>query len=100
MREMALILPTLPLPLMIAAYFAAGVAAGWAYFVSVRHSAAALAASSSPFRILLEALLRFGLLGGALLLVSWQGALPLLAATAGIIVARQVLLRSGRENAQ
>lgn len=100
MSQLPSVLPELQLALALAAYFAGGLVVGWAYFASVRRSAEALVRSSSPLRVLLEALWRFSLLGGVLLLVSWQGAWPLLAVAAGIVVMRQILLRGGRETRQ
>ncbi len=100
MRDVMPVLSELPLAITLAVYVAGGFVAGWVYFASVKRSAEALATSSSPLRALVEALLRFGLLSGALLLVSWQGALPLLASTGGLVIARQALLRGNRETAQ
>jgi hypothetical protein len=39
---------------------------------------------------------RFVLLGGALMLTSWQGALPLLLTALGVFIARAVVMRRNR----
>lgn len=79
--------------LRLSTFAAAGGIGGALYFASVWRSAKALAASARLTKLLAPALFRFILMGLLLGLAAWQGALPLLATTAGVLVGRAVVLR-------
>ncbi len=76
---------TLPL------YFATGIACGIAYFRLLWWDVRRLANAGSPAITILSVLGRVALLGGALTLASWQGALPLLLMALGVFIARFVV---------
>ncbi|MEJ2541821.1 MAG: ATP synthase subunit I [Gemmatimonadota bacterium] len=71
----------------------AGVALGHLYFRSLRHSVDRMVEGRSGGRILALTLLRVALLGLGLLAVARMGAVALVAATGGILVARSRVLR-------
>lgn len=68
-----------------------GFCAGQLYFRSVWHSARLFTAR--PGRAVGLTVFRFGLAAGMLTLAAWEGALPLLAAAMGLMLARPFLVR-------
>ncbi len=86
------------MPLLLAggAWLAAGAAIGALYFLALRWNVQIFATGRSVFLAVAIQFARFAAMAGLLTLVAMQfGALPLLAATAGILVARTVLVRWG-----
>jgi len=81
---------------MLALNLAAGLALGTAYFVNLRWTSDRLAAGRGVPVTIAIILGRFVLLGGALTLASWQGALPLLLTALGVFIARAVVMRRSR----
>lgn len=80
-----------------AAWLAAGLAIGALHFATLHRNAAALAAGGSLAMPLLLHAGRLALTGGLLFaVVQLGGALPLLLATAGILIARTVAVRGER----
>lgn len=85
--------------LRLAPFAVAGGTGGALYFASVWRSAKALAAGAQLMQLLAPALLRFILMGLLLGLAAWQGAGPLLATAAGVLLGRAGVLRGAREAA-
>jgi len=84
-------------PILVAGgWLAVGVLIGGGYFLSLRQNVRMFAARRSPLLPLGFGLARFALLAVALAAIARAaGALPLLAATAGILVARTAVIRWG-----
>jgi F1F0 ATPase subunit 2 len=83
---------------IVGAWLAAGAATGALYFLTLRWNVRMFAAARPPVLALALAvqLARFAAIAGVLAVVAVHfGALPLLVATAGILVARTVFLRWG-----
>ncbi|MCB9930250.1 MAG: hypothetical protein H6844_12670 [Alphaproteobacteria bacterium] len=81
--------------LQLLVWLALGVALGAAHFLSLRWSVRWFLAGRTGPSLALQAG-RLVLLGGVLAAVAiWCGALPLLAATGGLLVARTAVLRLG-----
>lgn len=76
------------------AWLAAGGFLGAFHFLTLRRSARMLTTGASLPAALALHLARFAVTAGALLLIARQGALPLLAATLGILAARGVVIRA------
>ena len=80
--------------LEVAAGLVVGLAIGTVYFGMLWHSVQALVDSGSIPRVVALQLVRVGLVGAVLVPVAiYGGALPLIAATAGIVAAREFVLR-------
>ena len=77
------------------AWFATGALVGIFHFLTLRTSVRMLATGSSLPSGLALHLARFAITAGALALIVRHGALPLLAATLGILAARTAVLRFG-----
>jgi hypothetical protein len=77
------------------AWLAMGGLVGTFHFLTLRRSARMLAIGSSLSAGLMLHLIRFPITAGALIVIAQYGALPLLAATLGILVARTAVLRLG-----
>jgi F1F0 ATPase subunit 2 len=82
---------------LIALWLVAGILAGIAYFTSIWWSARQFAIGGRITMTLALALLRLMVLGGLLMLASFQGAGPLLATALGVVVARFGVMRRLRE---
>jgi N-ATPase, AtpR subunit len=89
-------LDVMPLALGAGTWFAAGVLIGACYFLTLRWNVWMFTTRRSlllPFGIQLA---RFALMAVTLTVIaSWFGALALIAATAGILVTRTAIIRSG-----
>lgn len=81
---------------LAAAHLAAGLLMGGAYFQSVRWTSGRRAAGRGTAAAIAAIIGRFVLLGGALTLISLEGAMPLLLTTLGILAARAAALRRAR----
>jgi hypothetical protein len=79
--------------LLLAACFGAGLGLGWLYFQGLWWNVCQFAGGGRALTFLFLAIGRFLFLGAILLLVSLMGALPLLAATLGVLAARFITLR-------
>jgi hypothetical protein len=77
------------------AWVATGGLVGTFHFLTLRRSARMLAMGSSLSAGLVLHLIRFPIIAGALIVIARYGALPLLAATLGILGARTAALRLG-----
>lgn len=80
----------------LALNLAAGFGLGTAYFNNLRWTSDRLATGRGAAVTVAVILGRFVLLGGALMLASWQGALPLLLTALGVFIARAVVMRRNR----
>ncbi len=81
--------------LQLAAWLAAGSMLGGAHFLSLRWSVRLFLAGRAAWSLALQGL-RLALLAGAFAAVAvWFGALPLLAVTGGLLLARTAVLRLG-----
>jgi F1F0 ATPase subunit 2 len=79
---------------LAAGWLAAGAAIGAVHFMSLRWNVRMLAAGRSLLPAVAVQLARFAFIGAALAAIAiYFGALPLLAATAGILAARTVIIR-------
>ena len=86
---------TLAWAIQIAFCLAAGIAIGALHFLSLRWSVRLFIEGRAARSLAIQGL-RLAVLGGALAAVAvWFGALPLLAATAGLLLARTAVLRLG-----
>lgn len=81
-----------PIPIQLALGAAVGVAAGFVHFTALRWNVSLFERGATPKAILLL-LTRFAILAAALVGLAKLGALPLLAGAAGLLAARQVVLR-------
>lgn len=81
----------------LAAHLAGGIALGVLYFGSLWWNTRMLAGSGRLRNAMAFTLARFTLLGGILVLVSLEGAVPLLMTALGVLVARSGVLRRIRE---
>jgi F1F0 ATPase subunit 2 len=77
------------------AWLAAGAIVGAFHFLTLRTSTRMLVSGSSLPAGLALHLVRFAVTAGALALIARHGALPLLAATLGILASRAAVLRLG-----
>jgi F1F0 ATPase subunit 2 len=76
------------------AWLTAGGLLGAFHFLSLRRSARMLATASAPAAALALHLIRFAVTAGALSVIARHGAVPLLAATLGVLAARTVVLQA------
>jgi hypothetical protein len=84
---------TIALLLESGAWLAMGGLIGTFHFLTLRRSARMLAMGSSLSAGLVLHLIRFPITASALIVIARYGALPLLAATLGILAARTAVLR-------
>ncbi len=82
----------------LALCLAAGLGAGVLYFRSLFWSVQRFAHGGRATPAIALGLLRFALLGGLLALAATQGALPLLAAALGVLIARALVARRVRRS--
>jgi F1F0 ATPase subunit 2 len=92
-------MPAWAMALSLAAHLAVGGALGIAYFNAVWWTARQLALGGRATVTIVLTIGRFVLLGGALALTSLEGALPLLMAALGVLIARAAVVRTRREAA-
>jgi F1F0 ATPase subunit 2 len=79
-------------------WLAAGVFIGWLYFLSLWWNVRRIADAESPRVASAIQLVRFGLVGGAFAMVAALfGAMPLMAMTAGLMVARAFIIHAGAQ---
>ena len=85
---------TLPLLLVLPVCFAAGLILGYAYFRALRETARLIVSQGRPLIAMALTLGRIGLLCGGFYLAVQGGALALLAALAGVLSAKAIMLRA------
>jgi len=83
-------------PLGVALHLAVGAAIGCLYFGSLWWNSQMFEQTGRVRTLLAGMAARFVLLGGVLTAASFEGAFPLLATAAGVLVARSVVLRRVR----
>jgi F1F0 ATPase subunit 2 len=76
----------------LAAYLAAGIALGVLYFRSLWWNVRRYISGAPVVTTIALTIGRFALLGGLLTLASWEGALPLLMLSLGVMVGRSVVM--------
>jgi F1F0 ATPase subunit 2 len=82
--------------IQILAWLAFGAALGAVYFLILGRSVAALADGNDPRRAAVLLIARFGLAAAGFALAAAQGAMALLTALAGVLLARTVAIRRAR----
>lgn len=86
----------IPHLLAAGAWLVAGAAIGTLYFLTLRWNAAMFAAGRSPVLAMAMQIARFAAIAAMLAVIAAHfGALPLLVATAGVLLARTVIVRRG-----
>ena len=93
-RAMTALPPILTLP----ACFLGGLALGHVYFLMLRGTADLIVGRGGPFVVLLLTSSRFALVGAGLYLAVLTGGLGLLAALAGILCVKALVLRRSRQS--
>ncbi|MDT8326767.1 MAG: ATP synthase subunit I [Roseovarius sp.] len=88
--------PLIPFGLSLPLAFAGGVALGFAYFSALRMTATLIVRGGSPLLGLAMALGRLAVLGAGFYLAVQAGALALLAAFSGVMLAKALILRHTR----
>lgn len=89
-------LSSLPLPVILPVCFLGGLVLGYVYFQALRETTSLIANQGSPLLGLALTLGRLGLLCAGLYLAVKAGGLALLAALAGVLIAKAVMLRHAR----
>lgn len=89
-------LSALPLPAILPVCFLGGLVLGYVYFRALRETTSLIANQGSPLLGLALTLGRLGLLCAGLYLAVMAGGLALLAALAGVLIAKAVMLRHAR----
>lgn len=92
-------LPAAGAVVSLAAHLSAGIALGLAYFAALWQSARLFASGGRTAIAVALTIGRFILLGGALALASFHGALPLLVMALGVLIGRAVVMRRLKEAA-
>ncbi len=77
---------------MLALLLVGGIAVGTLYFTSLRWNAGRFGRAGSVRTLIASMAARFVLLGAVLTAASFEGAMPLLATAAGVLVARAAVL--------
>ena len=81
---------------LAAFWLAVGAVIGGGFFLSLRWNVYMLATGSAVLPVIAVQLARLAMIGGALTAIAlYFGALPLLAASAGILLARSIIIRRG-----
>lgn len=91
-------LPTLPAPVLLAVFAALGLLLGALHFAGLRWNSRLFTNGAPLWQPVLLQLLRLALTAAALLLCARFGALALLAALAGLLLARAWWLRRARSH--
>ena len=76
---------------------AVGLVAGTLHFLTLRRGTALYLGGGSPARAIALQLARLALLTAVLAGLAWLGAAPLLAGALGVVAARHLVLRRGKE---
>ncbi|SNR63699.1 N-ATPase, AtpR subunit [Puniceibacterium sediminis] len=91
-------LSALPLSVTLPACFLGGLAIGYVYFRALRHTAELIVSQGSPLLGLALTLGRLALLTAAFYVAVLAGGFALLAALAGVLCAKAVMLRHARRD--
>ncbi|MBN2740399.1 MAG: hypothetical protein JXR35_05790 [Rhodobacteraceae bacterium] len=89
-------LTAMPLPIILALCFLGGLALGYAYFRAMRSTAESIVRGGSPLLALALTLGRLALLVAGFYLAVLAGGLALLAALAGVLVTKSLMVRQAR----
>jgi hypothetical protein len=89
-------LTAMPLPIMLTLSFLGGLGLGYVYFRAMRATADMIVRGGSPLLALALTLGRLALLGAGFYLAVLLGGLALLAALAGVLVAKSLMVRQAR----
>jgi F1F0 ATPase subunit 2 len=92
-------LPAWAIPLSLAAHLTAGIVLGVLYFCSLWWNVCRFTGGGRATTTIALIIGRFALLGGLLMLASLEGALPLLMAALGVLIARSIIMHRVREAA-
>jgi hypothetical protein len=90
-------LSTLPLNVLLPICFLGGLFIGWGYFRALRETANLIVGGGKPLRAIVLTLARISLLATGFFIAVLAGALPLLAALAGVLCAKWIMLRRIQE---
>ena len=92
-------MPAWAIPLSLAAHLAGGIVLGVLYFCSLWWNVCRFTGGGRATTTIALMIGRFALLGGLLMLASLEGALPLLMAALGVLIARSIIMHRVREAA-
>ncbi len=84
---------TLPLIVLLPICFLGGIFIGWGYFRALRETANLIVGGGKPLRAIVLTLARISLLVTGFFIAVLAGALALLAALAGVLCAKWIMLR-------
>jgi hypothetical protein len=84
---------TLPLIVLLPICFLGGLFIGWGYFRALRETANLIVGGGKPLRAIVLTLARISLLATGFFIAVLAGALALLAALAGVLCAKWIMLR-------
>lgn len=90
-------LSTLPLVFLLPICFLGGLFIGWGYFRALRETANLIVGGGKPLRAIVLTLARISLLATGFFIAVLAGGLALLAALAGVLCAKWIMLRGMRD---
>ncbi len=90
-------LSTLPLVVFLPICFLGGLFIGWGYFRALRETANLIVGGDKPLRAIVLTLARISLLATGFFIAVLAGGLALLAALAGVLCAKWIMLRRMQE---
>jgi hypothetical protein len=88
---------TLPLNVLLSICFLGGLFIGYCYFRALRETANLIVGGGKPLRAIVLTLARISLLATGFFIAVLAGAFPLLAALAGVLCAKWIMLRRIQE---
>ena len=90
-------LSSLPLVFLLPICFLGGLFIGWGYFRALRETANLIVGGDKPLRAIVLTLARISLLATGFFIAVLAGGLALLAALAGVLCAKWIMLRGMRD---
>jgi len=90
-------LSSLPLVFLLPICFLGGLFIGWGYFRALRETANLIVGGGKPLRAIVLTLARISLLATGFFIAVLAGGLALLAALAGVLCAKWIMLRGMRD---
>lgn len=90
-------LSSLPLVFLLPICFLGGLFIGWGYFRALRETANLIVGGGKPLRAIVLTLARISLLATGFFIAVLAGGLALLAALAGVLCAKWIMLRRMRD---
>lgn len=90
-------LSSLPLVFLLLICFLGGLFIGWGYFRALRETANLIVGGGKPLRAIVLTLARISLLATGFFIAVLAGGLALLAALAGVLCAKWIMLRGMRD---